>query len=201
MFSPNDYSVFPLQTDIVFSNLSKKAADDFLTSLLQVTPSRVQLLRECLSLSSIDPWDIQSVHDALRIIAGELMKNARAEPLPRTRVEAAAAHLSDDIREPIVSAIVSGKHFLSPQLDAFCIDCSLLFSELLRARHPTTYWGVVGRSGGILKNLPALFGLGINKEVRPLNFASHDVAGYVNGRLQAIDFVKQFRAFDEESAR
>lgn len=197
MFSQSRYPRFPIDPGINFLGMSANEAKACLNSLVSVIPERIALLRSELSLeSAIDPWSHASIMRVLSTLSEELQRNAAAaKPYPES--VHVSVNLPDDMRNPLIDYVTSQKTVLHPALDAFCIDCSLLFIELVRVRNPHTYWGVVKGKNRITQHSPALLGLGLGRDLRPFTFTAYDVIAYVNGRLPRIDLAEQFRKINE----
>lgn len=197
MFSQNRYPHFPIDPGINFLGTSASEAKAYFNALISVIPERIALLRSELSLEqAIDPWNPVGIERVLSILSEELQRNAAATN-PKPESVQVSVDLSEDLKNRLVDYVSSQKTVLHPALDAFCIDCSLLFSEIVRARNPHTYWGVVKGKNRITQNAPALLGLGSGRDLRPLTFAAYDVIAYVNGRIPRIDLAEQFRKINE----
>lgn len=187
----NNYPAFPLVSDLNAFHSSGFDRSAYLQSFVSVIPTRLQIVRTRLNLPMVDPWNQNSVGLVLSQASAALQANARATTETPYQIASAVDNIPLEVRDAIVDNLSRQRVSLSDSLNAFCIDCSILFMELLRARIPSLRWGTISSEKNIVRNYPLLLGLGKGWELQPLTFARRDVVKYLD-RSEAIDWNKQF---------
>lgn len=192
------YNIWPIQDQNVYFDMSPEEAKSHFEWLVLTIPKRKsQFLKFSQIATELNPWDTNSVEFFLKKLTAWLFNSCEIINLTNQDIADRVKIYSEPIRSALQDLLEKNPRTLSPLGFSFCVDARIIYLEILRARHPGSFWSYSKTKTHANRNIPVLKHMATKTENLIYGLAADILLPYRRNNVK-FDLVKIFYEDDKE---